>query len=167
VRTLVAKAALPTLVDGDGLTALGEHAAEVTNARPADAPPPVFTPHDAEFARLTGKAPGADRLESVRSFARGANAVVLLKGSTTLVAEPGGRVLAVTAGDARLATAGTGDVLSGIIGGLLAQGVPPFEAAAAGAHLHGRAADLALPHGMVASDLIDHLPAVFAQLSEI
>lgn len=166
VRTLVAKSSLPTVVDGDGLSALGEHAAEVITARPPTAPPPVLTPHDGEFARLTGQAPDADRLESVRSLARSANAVVLLKGSTTLVAEPGGRVLVATAGDARLATAGTGDVLSGIIGGLLAQGVPPFEAAVAGAHVHGRAADLALPHGMVASDLIDHLPAVFAQLPE-
>jgi NAD(P)H-hydrate epimerase len=89
---------------------------------------------------------------------------VLLKGRTTVVARPDGAVLLSTEGDARLATAGTGDVLSGIIGGLLAQGADPFHAAAAGAWLHGRASTLGPARGLVAGDLPDLLPAVFDDL---
>ena len=81
--------------------------------------------------------------------------MVLLKGSTTVVAAPDGRVLLVAAGSARLATAGTGDVLSGVIGAFLARGVPAFEAAGLAAHVHGRAAALGLAEGLVASDLPD------------
>jgi NAD(P)H-hydrate epimerase len=78
---------------------------------------------------------------------------VLLKGSTTLVGHPDGRILAADQGDARLATAGTGDVLTGVIAAFLARGVPPFEAAAAAAFVHGRAARLGPREGLVASDL--------------
>jgi NAD(P)H-hydrate repair Nnr-like enzyme with NAD(P)H-hydrate dehydratase domain len=88
----------------------------------------------------------------------------LLKGPATIVAEPDGRVLVTTTGDERLATAGTGDVLTGIIGALLAQGVEPFHAAAAGAWLHGRAASAATAHGFVAGDIAEHLPAVLEDL---
>lgn len=166
VRDLVARTDRPTLLDGDGLSALGEHAGRVISSRPADAPVPVLTPHDGEFQRLAGHTPGADRLDAVRTLADATGAVVLLKGSTTVVGRPDGRVLVSTTGDARLATAGTGDVLSGIIGGLLAQGVEPFEAAAAGAHLHGLAGALAWRRGLVASDLVDHLPAVLSSLGD-
>ena len=78
---------------------------------------------------------------------------MLLKGSTTVVAEPGGRVLVVNSGSSRLATAGTGDVLSGIIAAFLARGLPGLEAAALAAHCHGRASALGLSEGLVASDL--------------
>jgi NAD(P)H-hydrate repair Nnr-like enzyme with NAD(P)H-hydrate dehydratase domain len=88
-----------------------------------------------------------------------------LKGSTTVVADPDGATLLAMAGDARLATAGTGDVLSGIIGALLAQQVPPARAAAAGAWLHGEAAQHGPARGLVAGDLPDLLPQVFAELS--
>jgi NAD(P)H-hydrate repair Nnr-like enzyme with NAD(P)H-hydrate dehydratase domain len=81
-----------------------------------------------------------------------------------VIADPRGEVRVVDAGDARLATAGTGDVLSGIIGGLLAQDVPALEAAAAGAWLHGRAAALGPPRGLVASDLPDLLPLALAEV---
>jgi NAD(P)H-hydrate repair Nnr-like enzyme with NAD(P)H-hydrate dehydratase domain len=101
----------------------------------------------------------------VRRLAADTGAVVLLKGSTTLVAEPGGAVLAVTEGDARLATAGTGDVLTGIVAALLARGVPAARAAAGGALLHGRAGALAWPEGLVAGDLVDRLPAALAELA--
>ena len=84
-------------------------------------------------------------------------------GGRSLVAEPDGSVLAVDAGDERLATAGSGDVLTGLILGLLAQGLPPARAAAAGAFLHGRAGDLAWRRGLVAGDLVAHLPAAFAE----
>ena len=84
--------------------------------------------------------------------------IVLLKGPTTLIAEPGGLVRAVVAGDRRLATAGTGDVLSGTIGALLAAGMAPFDAAAAGAWLHGTAASLLPAAGLVASDVLAAIP---------
>jgi NAD(P)H-hydrate epimerase len=154
VRALVAAASGPLVVDGDGLTALGE--------RPSVPAGVVLTPHDGEFERLTGSKPGPDRLAAARDLAATSGAVVLLKGSTTVVAEPGGRVLLVATGDARLASAGTGDVLSGIVGALLASGVPPFEAAAWGAHLHGLAAQAGPARGLVAGDLVEHLPEVLA-----
>jgi NAD(P)H-hydrate repair Nnr-like enzyme with NAD(P)H-hydrate dehydratase domain len=86
--------------------------------------------------------------------------VVLLKGSTTIVADPAGDVLFATAGDARLATAGTGDVLSGVVGAFLAAGLDGLHAAGLAAHVHGRAAGLGPPVGLVAGDLPDLLPAV-------
>jgi NAD(P)H-hydrate epimerase len=90
--------------------------------------------------------------------------VVLLKGPATVVAEPRGRVLIANAGDERLATAGSGDVLSGILGALLAQQVPPFQAAAAAAWLHGTAARRGALRGFMASDLPGHLPDVLDEL---
>jgi NAD(P)H-hydrate epimerase len=163
VRRLVAEAALPVVVDGDGLTALGARAADVLAGRPA---PTVLTPHDGELARLGADAEDPDRIGVTRALADRLGAVVLRKGSTTVVAEPGGAVLLATAGDARLATAGTGDVLTGVLAALVAQGVPPFEAAAAAAHLHGRAGALAWRRGLVAGDLVDRLPAALAELPE-
>ena len=91
---------------------------------------------------------------------------MLLKGPATVVAHPDGRVLVSDAGDPRLATAGSGDVLSGIIGGLCASGAEPFLAAAGGAHIHGRCGALGWPRGLVAGDLVDHLPATLTELTE-
>jgi NAD(P)H-hydrate epimerase len=165
VRALVAGAGIGTVVDGDGLRALGAAAATVIGSRPDGAPPAVLTPHDGEFAELDGAAPEPDRFAAVRGLARATGAVVLLKGPTTLVAAPDGTVLAADQGDDRLATAGSGDVLTGLILGLTASGVPPHQAAAAGAFLHGRAGDLAWRRGLVAGDLVDHLPAAFAEVA--
>ena len=94
-----------------------------------------------------------DRIGDVRALAARTGAVVLLKGPTTVVAAPDGRVLLAAAGSPRLATAGSGDVLSGIIGAFLARGVDPLLAAALGAHVHGRAASLGRPEGLLAGDL--------------
>ena len=163
IHHLASAAPVPLLVDGDGLTALGEQAGEILSRRTA---PVVLTPHDGEYARLAGHPPGEDRLAAARELAEATGAVVLLKGPTTVVAEPGGRVRLSTSGDARLATAGTGDVLSGIVGALLAQGVPAADAAAAGAWLHGSAACEGPRRGMVASDVIAGLPPVLARLGE-
>jgi NAD(P)H-hydrate epimerase len=157
VRRLVDRCPVPLVVDGDGLAALGE--------RPSLPGSAVLTPHDGEHARLTGRAPGPDRVAAARDLARSSGCFVLLKGSTTAVAAADGGVFLVTAGDARLATAGTGDVLSGAIGGLLAQGLDPGLAAAAGAHLHGRAASLGPVRGLVAGDLPDLLPAAVAAVA--
>ena len=124
------------------------------------ATPAVLTPHDGEYERLTGQRPGADRIAATRDLAQLSNSVVLLKGPATVVAAPDGQVLVSTAGDERLATAGSGDVLAGIIGALLAQAVPPFRAAALGAFLHGRAATMGRRRGIVASDLLAAIPEV-------
>jgi ADP-dependent NAD(P)H-hydrate dehydratase / NAD(P)H-hydrate epimerase len=158
VRRLVAESPVPLVVDGDGLTALGRDVDRFAG------PTTVLTPHDGEYERLTGRAPGPDRIDAARRLARQAGCTVLLKGSTTVVSGSDGRVRLTTTGDARLATAGTGDVLAGAIGALLAQGVEPLEAAAAGAHLHGRAGALGWRRGLVAGDLIDLLPAAIASL---
>jgi NAD(P)H-hydrate epimerase len=158
VHRVVRESAVPTVVDGDALTLLGTDVGLYTH------PLTVLTPHDGEYERLMGRAPGPDRIDAARALARIANATVLLKGPTTVISDFEGRALVVTAGDARLATAGTGDVLSGIIGGLLAQGLHPLRAAAAGAWLHGRAGALGPRRGLVASDLLACLPATFADL---
>jgi hydroxyethylthiazole kinase-like uncharacterized protein yjeF len=164
IREVVAGAAargLPTVVDADGLTALGTDAAGVVG------PATVLTPHDGEFARLAGAAPGDDRIDAARSLAARTGAVVLLKGRATVVAGPDGTVLVTTTGDERLATAGTGDVLAGIIGGLMATGLPPLRAAAAGAFLHGRAGALGWRRGLVAGDLPTALPAALAEVAAL
>lgn len=152
VGRLLAAAPLPVVVDADGLNALGtlDALAEVVSRRRH---PTVITPHAGEFARLVGEGPGEDRVSAVREAARRSGAVVLLKGSTTVVAHPDGRVLMAAAGSSRLATAGTGDVLSGVVGAFLARGVPAWEGAALAAHVHGRASGLGWAQGLTALDL--------------
>jgi ADP-dependent NAD(P)H-hydrate dehydratase / NAD(P)H-hydrate epimerase len=162
VRDVVARAPVPVVADADGLYALGtgdEIGAVVRvgagGAGPTRARPVVLTPHEGEFARLAGASPGPDRIASARALADRSGAVVLLKGSTTVVATPEGEVLLATAGSPRLATAGTGDVLSGVIGAFVARGVAVHEAAALAAHVHGRASELGPSQGLVAGDLPD------------
>ena len=164
VRATVAGAAIPVVVDGDALFALAwdpEGAAPLIRRRP-DAT--VMTPHDGEYGLLTGSRPGPDRIASTRQLAADLGGVVLLKGPATVIADPDGNVLVAASGDARLATAGTGDVLSGVIGALLASGVPPLRAAAAGAWIHGTAAKAGPPVGLIASDLLGALPGVLERL---
>jgi NAD(P)H-hydrate epimerase len=160
VRRLVRDAALPLLLDGDGLFAVHEQLGCVRD-RTA---PTVLTPHDGEYAVLAGSPPGDDRIGAARRLAQDLGAVVLLKGPATVVASPAGEALVVCAGDERLATAGTGDVLSGTIGSFLAQGVAPFLAAALGAWVHGSAAELGPARGLVAGDLPELIPSVLAAL---
>lgn len=169
VRRLVAESPVPVVVDADGLFALGEigrpDAADLRSARSRV----ILTPHDGEYARLTGAAPGADRIAAARRLAESSGAVALLKGPTTAVAEgdahaPVGRTLLATAGTPALATAGTGDVLSGMIGAMLARGVAPLEAAGLAAHLHGRAGSAGPAEGLVAGDLPDLVSDVLSSL---
>ncbi len=154
VGLLVSAAGVPTVVDADGLNAIGslEGLAAIVARRRQ---PTVITPHAGELTRLAGHAPRPDRLAETRHAAARSGAIVLLKGSTSVIAAPDGRALLVASGDARLATAGTGDVLSGVIGAFLARGLPAFEAAALAAHVHGRAARTGYSEGLVASDLPD------------
>lgn len=154
VGRLVAAAPQPVVIDADGLNALGSLGVLASLVARREHPT-VITPHAGEYARLVGESPGEDRIASVREASRASGAVVLLKGSTTVVAAPDGRVLLAAAGSPRLATAGTGDVLSGMIGAFIARGVPAWEAAALAAHVHGRAADEGLAQGLVALDLPD------------
>ncbi|MGH9102993.1 MAG: NAD(P)H-hydrate dehydratase [Acidimicrobiales bacterium] len=152
VRELVAKAPCPVVVDADGLWALGE-AGDVAALARGRHDPLVLTPHAGEHARLAGAPAGPDALSAARDLARSAGAVVLDKGPTTVVAGPDGRALVCMSGSQRLATAGTGDVLSGVIGAFAARGTPALLAAALGAHCHGRAAALGPSEGLLAGDL--------------
>jgi len=161
VRRLVAEAPIPLVLDADGLNAL-DGDLELLAARPAAT---VVTPHAGEYARLAGEPVGEDRVAAARRLAERAGAVVLLKGSRTVVADPTGRAAVNPTGGPWLATAGTGDVLSGVVGALAALGLPAFRAAAGAAWLHGRAADDAGHAGLVAGDLIDALPIVLAGLA--
>jgi hydroxyethylthiazole kinase-like uncharacterized protein yjeF len=129
---------LPVIVDADALTILAAHPDLVANR----SAPTVLTPHAGEFARLAGAPPGDDRIAATRRLADQFGATVLLKGNVTVIAEPGGPVYLNRAEQSWAATAGSGDVLSGIIGALLAAGLPTGEAAAAAAFVHARAANL-------------------------
>lgn len=163
-RRVIAQVPIPLVVDGDGLYCVswgGDGARDIIRSRPGGT---VITPHDGEFAMLLGDRPSPDRLASARRLAIDLNCVCLLKGPTTVVVEPSGEALIVSNADQRLATAGSGDVLSGMIGALLAEGVQPFQAAAAAAWIHARAAAL-FPHaqGMIASDIVDLVPRALTE----
>ena len=112
---------LPVIVDADGLTILAAHPELLVDR----AAPTVLTPHAGEFARLAGAPPGDDRVGACRKLADTFGATVLLKGNVTVIADPGGPVYLNPAGQSWAATAGSGDVLSGMIGALLASGLPP------------------------------------------
>ena len=157
---------LPVIVDADALTILAAHP-DLVDGRTA---PTVLTPHAGEFARLAGAPPGEDRVAAARKLADRLGVTVLLKGNVTVVAEPGGPVYLNPAGQSWAATAGSGDVLSGIIGALLAAGLPAGEAAAAAAFVHARAANLSAadpgprPAPTSASRILAHVRAAIATL---
>jgi NAD(P)H-hydrate epimerase len=160
-RAVAAAVDAPLLIDADGLNA---HAGALEALRERSAPT-VLTPHAGELGRLLERdaaAVDAHRLASACEAAERSGAIVLLKGDDTVVAAPGGPVAVNPGATPALATAGTGDVLSGTIGALLAKGVPPFEAAALGALAHARAGRVAAArHGadhVVAGDVVDALP---------
>ncbi|MGF6147360.1 Nicotinamide nucleotide repair protein [Kingella potus] len=145
----------PLLLDADALNLLAGDAGLADAA--ARYPTLVITPHPAEAARLLGTATAqiqSRRADAVRRLAERFGAVAVLKGHRTLVCRPGGETYENRSGNAGLATAGSGDVLSGIIGSLLAQGCEPFEAACAGVWLHGAAADILAASGMGPAGLL-------------
>ena len=164
VRRCIAEAPVPVVIDGDGIFATtwsGDGAAALLRERQL---PTVLTPHDGEFALLAGDRPGSDRVAAARALAHDIDCTVLLKGPTTTIADPDGTVLIVDRGDQRLATAGSGDVLAGMIGAALAAGAPPARSAAAAAWLHGSLVDLGPREGMLAGDLCDLIPAGLERL---
>ncbi|MEV1288456.1 NAD(P)H-hydrate dehydratase [Micromonospora sp. NPDC049679] len=158
LRSVLA-APVPAILDADALTMLvdGSMAGQL---RDRDAPI-VITPHDREFARLAGEPPGGDRVGAALKLAAWTKATVLLKGDRTVVATPDGRAFANPTGTPALATGGTGDVLAGLLGSLLAAGLSPERAAVAAAYLHGLAGRVASRRGPVtASDVADALSEV-------
>jgi hydroxyethylthiazole kinase-like uncharacterized protein yjeF len=168
VEAALARIDLPMVVDADGLNVL---AGRTQHLRARNAPA-VVTPHPAELARLLGVATSdvqRDRLASATEAAKRFQCTVVLKGLRTLIADPSGRVVVNPTGGAELATAGTGDVLTGIVAALLAAGLRPFEAAWSGAYVHGVAGSIAAEEldasGVVAGDVARHLPAARVRIS--
>jgi len=156
------------VLDADALTSFAEAPDRLFEAiKVSQDPQVVLTPHEGEFPRLfsdiSNKNPLRSKLERVRAAAERSGAIVLLKGPDTVVASPQGRAAVAANAPPWLATAGAGDVLSGMISGLLAQGVPAFEAACIGVWMHGEAAREAGP-GLIAEDLPETMPAVFRRL---
>lgn len=172
VASLLAGRNTPAVLDADGINAFS------ADRRPrarlhAGRHPLVVTPHPGEAARLLGSDTGeiqADRLGSARRIAEATAAVVVLKGSCSVVAHPDGRASFNASGNPGMATAGTGDALAGVVGALLARGVEAFDAARLGTYVHGAAGDLAAERfgedGMIAGDLIEGLPEVWRSLAK-
>ena len=154
VLTLALTAGRPVVIDADAIALVGEP----ERLRGHDT---ILTPHAGEFAELFGTFPGS-KADQALAAAKASGAVVVFKGPDTIVASPDGRVGFAPPAPAWLATAGTGDVLAGIIAAMRARGMPSFEAACAGVWLHGRAAERAGPH-MIADDLIEALSQVDAR----
>jgi len=169
IRRLAAAAELPLVLDADGLNAFAGRAEELAARRA----PTVLTPHPGELGRLLGISTAevqADRPAAARRAAAATGAIVVLKGSLTLIAAPRGGLYVNPTGNPGMASGGTGDVLTGILGGLLAQRLEPIDAACLAVYLHGLAGDLALARlrgpSLAAEDLITALPAAFADLAD-
>jgi len=164
VRRLVGSIRKPAVIDADGLNALAGHLEAISNA----SAPMVLTPHPGEFYRLNGVPVSEaihDRIKTARRFATEHDIVLVLKGSPTLVVDSSGLCALNPTGNNGMATGGSGDVLTGLIGSLLAQGMDTFDAARAGVYLHGLAGDLAADdisaRSMIASDMVDALGDAF------
>lgn len=166
VRQLLTQRRLPVILDADGLNAVAPWPADL---RASDDLPIIVTPHPGEMARLTGLSNSevtSDRLAVARDFARRSGAVTVLKGSRTIIASPDGDLFVNATGNPGMATAGSGDVLTGLLAGLLAQRPgDPLGAAIAAVYLHGLAGDLAARQSgirsLIASDITGHLSEAF------
>jgi hydroxyethylthiazole kinase-like uncharacterized protein yjeF len=157
------------VVDADALTALVGHLEILKRARS----PLILTPHPGEMGRLAGLSPAEvqnRRVDLTQSFARDHGITLVLKGARTLIGGANGRLAVNGSGNPSLASGGTGDVLTGLIAGFLAQGVAPFQAACLGAYCHGAAADRLAPRygdrGLMATDLLPEIPGVLKALRD-
>ena len=160
-------AACPVVLDADGLNAVSGHIDRL-DARAGTGRLTVLTPHDGEFARLGGELSSGDRLGAARAFAAEHGCVLVLKGHRTVTAVPAGNALVNTTGTSALAKGGSGDVLTGVIASLLAQGAPAPLAAAGGVWLHGRAGEIAAEkltdYGVTPEDVAAALPAAIGEV---
>ncbi len=170
VRTFITEIDRPLIIDADALNALAGHADLPRTCRST----PVLTPHPGEMARLLGhtnaREINADRLTIARDFAQSQSCVLLLKGARSIVAGPDGQAAICPTGNPGMATAGMGDVLTGMIAGFLAQGLSPWEAARTGVYLHGLAGDIAARKigqaGLIARDLLDCIPQAIQTIQQ-
>jgi NAD(P)H-hydrate epimerase len=163
VRRLLMDSDCPVVLDADGLTCFrdrGNLARALARRRAST----VLTPHQGEFERVFGPI-GASPVEACRRAAADTGAVILLKGSPTVIADPTGEVMLAAAGSAKLASAGTGDVLTGVIAGLLAQGMAAFDAAWVGSYLHGMAGSGVMTGKVTASQLVDAVACSYGSLN--
>ena len=163
VRRIVEYSTVPLVLDADALNAAAYDVSILKRLKTTA----VVTPHPGEMARLTGKTTEQiqkDRINTAKEFACKWNVITVLKGWRTIIALPDGTIYINCTGNPGMATAGTGDVLTGLIAGFIAQGIQPHYAACAGVYIHGLAGDLAASkigeHGIIASDLIDEIPYV-------
>lgn len=168
LRNVLEKSQMPVVIDADGLNALAK---KVSMLKTANCPV-VLTPHPMEFSRLSQlpmEVIKGQPIDVARDFAQKWQVILVLKGARTIVADPDGKIYINTTGNPGMATAGSGDVLTGMIVGLIAQGVTALEAAQGAVWLHGRAGDLAAANlgeaGMIAGDLIDQLPLAIKALN--
>jgi NAD(P)H-hydrate epimerase len=172
VRDLVDTAQVPVVLDADGLNAFAGRSGDLRTSVPL-----ILTPHPGEMARLLSPPSGppvgaaqvqADRVGVARTLAMQQACYVILKGHRTVIADPEGDVWINTTGNPGMATGGTGDALTGIVGALLAQGISPLESCALGVYVHGLAGDLAAADvgetSLMAGDVIDYLPEAFLHL---
>ena len=169
LRTLLSKLESPVVIDADALNALAGEAALLSGL----AAPAVITPHPGEMARLMGTSSAAiqsDRLKAATEAAAKLGVVVVLKGARTVIAAPDGQTFINPTGNVGMAAGGMGDVLTGAIGGFLAQGLSPLKAAICGVYIHGMAGDMAAEElglaGLMASDLLLNLPKAIKALAE-
>jgi NAD(P)H-hydrate epimerase len=167
IRELVARLSIPLVIDADGLNALADHLEPLKRPHA----PMVLTPHPGEMGRLTrlgSREVQRRRIDLAVEFAQAYQVVLVLKGARTR-ASPDGRVTLNPTGNSGMATAGTGDVLTGVIAALVAQGLSPADAARLGVYLHGSAGDLIArergERGMMAGDLVDRIPSVLNDLA--
>lgn len=167
IHALLPRLEKPSVLDADALNALAGQTSLLGECKI----PPILTPHPGEMARLVGGAStrsiNDDRIGAAVTFAQARRVMLVLKGARTVVAHPDGRAAICPTGNPGMATAGTGDVLTGMIVGLLAQGLDPWDAACAGTYLHGLAGDLAAVRmgyvGMIAGDVIEQIPSALTE----
>ncbi len=166
VRRVLERTEKPVVLDADGINALEGHIDSLDTRRGRIT---ILTPHDVEFARIGGDLSAQDRVGAARTFAQAHGCILVLKGHRTVTATPSGNILVNTTGNSGLAKGGSGDVLTGIIASLLAQGATAVQAAACGVWIHGRAGDLAArrmtAYCMTPEDVISHLPEVFREIA--
>lgn len=170
VEDVILNSEVPIIIDADGLNAIKDNLGVLSEAKA----PIVMTPHPGEMARLVGKTNDevqSQRLEVASSFAMTYGVYLVLKGANTVCANPDGRILINLTGNPGMSKSGSGDVLAGLLGSLLAQGMDPETAAAAAVHIHGMAGDKAAEnfsqHAMTANDIIMEFSDIFADIEKI